>query len=515
MLDTNVVSVDNAVNAGPHEDADADVETQRAKSRAGLPAGWIIKKGQPRPEYITAEDACTEVANAQRIAHLLRDKVCYVDKIGWHVFDPPWRFDPHAARALVQMLGRKIARDEAAQMAAWVAAPRDANEAARRRHAMDARFKWATKSEALKTIEASMSLAQDLMNVEPETLDSNINVLGCKNGVLDLADFTFHPYTPADTITKTTACDYAPDACCPAWSKFVSEVMGGDADAVSWLQRFLGSCLPGSHPDQIILMCVGGGSNGKTTLFEAIEAALGGYADAAAPGLLVTSKEARHPTEVADLRGKRLVVTSETGERNTLAEDKVKQMTGSDTLKARFMRQDFFHFKPTHQLVLLTNHRPTVRGTDEGIWRRIRVLPFAQQFTGERRDKALPARLEAERAGILNWMLDGLREYRRIGLDDLPPIMADANQEYRRSSDVIGAFIDQCCSLDQSFSTQSRELYGEYQTWCKENGEWSDNARKFATGLREHGLRSEHSATGTVWRGVSSNGSRPSDDQPY
>lgn len=471
-------------------------------AKGGLPDGWKIRCGQPRPAYVTAQDANTEVANAQRIAHLLRDKLLYVNKVGWHVFAPPWRPDERAARELVQMLGRKIAQSEAAQMAKWAANGGSPEAIEKRRMVMDKRFKWAKQSESRKVIDNSLALATDLMSVEPEQMDANPNILGCRNGLLDLNSCAFRDYLPSDLVSRTTGCDYDPSARCETWVRFVSQVLAGDREAIDWFRMFLGSCLPGMHRDQLLLICVGGGGNGKSTLFEAIGKALGTYCDPSAPGLLISARGDRHPTEVADLKGRRLVISAETGESNSLAEDKVKTLTGNDVLKARLMKKDFFSFVPTHQIVMFTNHKPKIRGTDQGIWRRIRLMMFRQHFTGNNRDKKMPEKLEKELSGILNWLVAGLREYRINGLDDLPKSMREANAEYRKTQDIIGSFIDQCHELGVDGSTSSGRLYEVYRTWAKTNGEMPRSAARLKEALIEHDLEFVRDRNGSAWRAV-------------
>lgn len=448
---------------------------------------------------ITAIDPCSHVANAQRCVREFKDRLLYVDGIGWHTWGPPWKHDPHGAAELVHGLGR-IVYAEAAVMADWVAqSPR--NERDEREAAMVARFRWAKKCELAVNIEATLSVARPYFVANAEDMDANPGLVGCRNGVLDLQALAFREHRQADRITKTTGCDCDPDASGDAWRRFVLQVFGDDAELAEWFQRFVGYCLSGHRNEHLLPIFWGGGSNGKSTLLGALQAMFGDYADTAAETLLMQKAGGQHPTQIAALHGKRFVVASETEENGRLNEERVKSLTGGDRLHAHRMHQDGFTFTPTHQLVLQTNHRPKVAGTDYGLWRRLRLVPFTRTFNGDERDAGLPEKLATDLPGILKWAVEGWTNYRAHGLADSPKAVQAATDEYRAASDVIGEFIEQRCIVAPEWSAKARELYHAYTAWCDDTGERPKTQTEFGTRLGERGFSRVKAGT-VFWRGL-------------
>lgn len=231
----------------------------------------------------------------------------------------------------------------------------------------------------------------------------------------------------------------------------------------------------------------------------------GDYAGTAAAGVLIQHGGNDHPTGLADLQGRRFVVSSESGEAGRLNEEQVKALTGGDTITARRMRQDFFHFQPTHQLILQTNHKPRIAGTDDGIWRRIRLIPFTVKFTGNRKDVTLPERLNAELSGILTWAVMGWHWYKAEGFKETPAAVTAATDEYRESSDAIGAFLADCCAVDKALSAKAGDLYRAYCRWADESGEHAKSQRDFGTRLAERGFINAKTGGTRLWRGLSVN----------
>ncbi len=228
----------------------------------------------------------------------------------------------------------------------------------------------------------------------------------------------------------------------------------------------------------------------------------GDYSGTAAAGVLIQSGGNDHPTGLADLQGRRFVVSSESGEAGKLNEEQVKALTGGDTITARRMRQDFFKFQPTHQLILQTNHKPRIAGTDDGIWRRIRLIPFTVKFTGDRKDVTLPERLNAELSGILTWAVMGWHWYKAEGFKATPAAVKAATDEYRESSDAIGAFLADCCTVDKVLSAKAGDLYRAYCQWADDNGERAKSQRDFGMRLTERGFTKARSGGVHMWRGL-------------
>lgn len=468
----------------------------------GINAGSLA----PRADGLESGDdeavsPCTDLANAYRLVARHGERMLYVEGIGWHTWGPPWRLDDLGARRLAHTLGRIVA-DEADGLAAWVAKAPDLKEQGRREAIQEARRRWAKSCESGARITAALVEAQPLLRAKAEDMDADPDVIGLANGVLDLRGFDFRPYTHTDRITKQARVSFDPDATCPRWEAFVAQIMDGDGELVEFLQVLSGYILTGHRGEHVLPVFHGSGANGKSTFMGALQHMLGDYAGTAAPGLLIQRHGAEHPTGLAALHGKRLVVASETGEGGTLAEAQVKQLTGGDRIAARRMRQDFFEFDPTHQIVLATNHKPRVTGTDEGIWRRLRLVPFAVTVPEKDRDPGLPAKLATEAPGILNWCLAGLRAYRAGGLPH-PEAIRAATLEYRSASDQVGEFLDECTMPVPGHRLRVSDLYTAYSQWSRDSGEHAMSKRTFGQRLGERGFRSSRGNGGTrFWVGL-------------
>ncbi|MCI1711859.1 MAG: phage/plasmid primase, P4 family [Chiayiivirga sp.] len=447
-----------------------------------------------------AHDPCTHLANAHRLVEHFGDQLLYVDGIGWHTWNPPWRLDEHGAQRIAFGLGKIIA-DEAAGLAAWVAKASDKTEREKREDAMQRRFKWASTSESARCIRDSLGMAAALLVVRAEDMDANPDLLGLPSGVLDLTTGKHRRYDATDRITKTVGCDYNINAKAPTWETFVATAMGQDADLIDYVQRLAGYALSGRRGDHLLPILWGSGANGKSTFLGALQAVLGDYAGTAAPGLLIQKHGTDHPTGLADLHGKRLVIVSETGEAGRLNEEVVKALTGGDKIKARRMRQDHFEFVISHLLALQSNHRPRVTGTDEGIWRRLRLIPFTVTIPPDRRDRALPEKLRAELAGILVWCWRGWLRYQAHGFNT-PQAVQIATAEYRDASDQVGAFLTECCEVGDYFTVSSGDLYRAYQQWTQDAGERAVNQRDFGLRLAERGFQSARTKKERRWRGL-------------
>lgn len=454
-----------------------------------------------------ANNATTELANAYRLTQQHGSEMMFVPGVGWHVWNGkgPWLQDDHAAYRLGFNLGKSI-QLEADALDDWVyQATLDGlglEECKRREKFQHARASWAKASESRSVIFSSLALAENLLAIPADSLDASRYLVGCPAGVLDLSLCAVRPHQQGDRITKRIACDYDSAARAPTWERFVHEIMGGSSELSDYLQTLCGYVLSGERGEHLLPVFHGTGANGKSTFLSTLQALMGDYAGTAAPGLLISRNGTDHPTGLASLQGKRLVVVSETGESGKLNEEQVKQLTGGDRISARRMRQDFYEFDPTHLIVLQTNHKPRVTGTDEGIWRRVKLIPFNVTIPPERRDATLGAKLLAELPGILAWMVEGWRKYKAHGFKE-PQAVKVATAEYRSASDHVGAFIEDRCNVGPTLSVNVGVLYVTYKGWCAENGEYPLTQRALGLRLAERpGLSQGRSAHARAWRGL-------------
>ena len=296
--------------------------------------------------------------------------------------------------------------------------------------------------------------------VTSELWDPDQYLLGTPDGTVDLRSGKIKAAHPNDFITKITAVTPAQTAACPVWLRFLREATAKDDDLICYLQRFCGYVLTGETREHALLFVFGPGGNGKTVFLNTVSAILGDYARVAAMETFTSSPTDRHPTDLAMLRGARLVSATETEEGRAWAESRIKQLTGGDPISARFMRQDFFTYIPTFKLVFIGNHKPALRNVDDAARRRFNIVPFLNKPPTP--DQHLEQKLRAEWPAILRWMIDGCLAWQRDGLVR-PAIVAAATEEYFSEQDILRQWVEECCE------TGGRNLSTPAQS-CSEAG---------------------------------------------
>jgi putative DNA primase/helicase len=360
--------------------------------------------------------------------------------------------------------------------------------------------KHAKASEAENRIQAMISLAKSEVPIMPAAMDRDPWLLNVGNGTLDLRTGELLEHRREDLLTKLAG-EYDPEASASTWTSTLERVLPS-AEVRAFFKRLCGYAISGDVSEHVLPVLYGTGANGKSTILNALLEAAGEYGMQAAPDLLI-AKRGGHPTEVADLFGMRFVASIEVEDGRRLAESLVKTLTGGDKVRARRMRQDFWEFDPTHKVFMAVNHKPQVRGNDNAIWRRIRLLPFEQTIPPAEQDKKLPEKLRAELPGILAWAVEGCLEWRREGLK-APEEVRKATGRYRSEMDVIGAFLKDCCEEGAEHDVAAKDLYARYKTWCDENGEAGEKQRTFGSKLSERGYERYRGGAsgGHRWRGL-------------
>ena len=360
----------------------------------------------------TADDAPhhTDLGNAERLVQLHGDRIRHVREWGtWLVWDGTrWAKDRTGeVERLAQATVREMHKEAF-----------DLLDGGDRALSADL-SKHAYQSEREARIRSMVSLGRVMEGVPllPEALDADAWLFNVLNGTIDLKTGELQEHDPNDLITKLALVEYDPSAKAERFKRFLLEIMDERADLVSFLKRCVGYSMTGSTTEHVLLFLHGLGANGKTTLLNVFLRLFGDYGRQSEPELLLRKRGDAHPTGVADLKGARLVATSEIDAGRHLAESLVKGLTGGDRLKARYMRQDFFEFEPTHTLWLAANHKPVIRGTDTAIWRRIKLVPFDVSIPMSDQDPNLAKTLEGELAGILNWAVEGCLEWKSEGLN--------------------------------------------------------------------------------------------------
>jgi putative DNA primase/helicase len=433
----------------------------------------------------------TDVGNARRFVAQNGEKIqyCYTTK-RWYVWTGRrWRHDLTGA---IERLAKKTVRGiyrEAAQ---------ETDDRQRKRLGA-----WAKTSESRGRITAMVDLARSERGIpiEPDDLDSDPWVLNFNNGSLDLRTGELREHDPADLCTKLIPFDFNPDATCPLFKRFLRRTFDNNAALIAFVRRAFGYSLTGSTREQVIFVFWGTGANGKSTLLETIRSGLADYACTADSSLLMAKTHDGARNDVARLAGIRLVSTGETEAGRYLAEALVKQLTGGDKVTARFLYSEFFEYDAQFKLILATNHKPTIRGTDNAIWRRIRLVPFKVTIPEGEQDKALPQKLRRELPGILAWAVRGCLEWRKAGLGQPDEVIA-ATEAYREEMDIIGGFLKDRCFQRADLQEAAATLYANYKSWCESNGERPLTQQRFGVALADRGFTPNRTRRARFWMGL-------------
>lgn len=438
----------------------------------------------------------TEHGNALRLLDQHRDRVRYVPEVqGWLVWRDGWTWDPDGADV---------------RMAA-AALPQSIYAEGSDRNMADADHfaKWARQSQSMRVVQAAVQMLSDQRSIRvPMThIDADPMLVGYDNAhsVIDLRTGKSRPAAPGDYITKSLSVSELGDATkAVRWAQFLDQIFLGDEELIDWMRRWMGYMLTGSTAEQMLLFCYGLGANGKSVLGEMLRWISGDYARSIPVEMLCESKRPAGGAtpDLADLVGCRVALTTETEDGAALAESLIKSLTAGDTISARPLYGKPFNFAPQFKLLMLGNHRPVVRGTDHGIWRRIRLVPFRRTFAPDERDPHLLDKLKAEAPHILAWMVQGCIDWQRRGLADTPKVVAGETASYQIEQDVIGQWLAEETTADAFSEVSIAEVYASYRHWAIESG--LKPAAKVALGRRlgERGFRFRRSSGKTLWLGL-------------
>ena len=347
------------------------------------------------------------------------------------------------------------------------------------------------KSESFRRIQALEGLLKisEEIKVEDFELDTNNYYFNVDKYTLNLKTMRVMEPNQKHLITKKSNFIFEKGVDCPTWNLFLMQIFNKDLQLIRFIQKAMGYALSGDVSEQCLFILWGTGANGKSTFLNVMLELFGDYATSTGIETFM-KKNSEQSNDLARLKGLRLVTTSEIEQGRQISESLIKVVTGEDALTARFLYGEYFSFKPTFKIFMATNHKPKIRGADNGIWRRIKMIPFTVTIPPEQRDKNLTAKLIAENSGILNWLLKGYAMWKKEGLEE-PDAVREANEEYRMDMDSVGTFVSDCLELDASLKWRlpTNMLYQTYVKWCSRNNERVMSQKWLGMRMSEKGFK--------------------------
>lgn len=450
----------------------------------------------------------TDLGNAERFVQRFGGSFMWCPALGWFYWDGR-RWAREGADGRVAIAANRTARLIQAEADALAESDQDRRvnpDDPKSKWLSDVVAKWGRTSESAGHLLAIGKLAAAYVEVATAELDANPWLINVMNGTLEVRSgagdgdpISFRDHDPRDRITKLAAVVYDPAAPSPIYDDFLAYVQPKAEDR-RFLHQWGGLSLTGDTSEQKLAFFYGKGKNGKSTLVDAWGLIAGDYGETVGIETFLDQGRARGAgqatPDLALLPGVRMLRTSEPEKGAKLAESLIKLVTGGEPIQARHLNRDFFKFYPAFKLTLSGNYRPQVVGTDDGIWRRVMLVPWGVTVPEERRDKQLGEKLKGEGAGILNRLLDGLRDWLDHGLIT-PEAVTEATEEYRSDSDPLGRFLAVCVEARPDSRVQSSELHKVYQAWAAASGERPWSPQYFGRAVKEKGLRSKQS--NVIW----------------
>lgn len=416
-----------------------------------------------------------DMGNAKRFINLFGNSIrySYIDK-RWYNYDGRrWKVD---TEGITEKLADHAIESMKAESDYWIKYDEQNGTD------MQSSFaKWSKRSRSNASKKAMMSESQHHVPILPKQMDTHEMLLNTPGGIINLRTGQTIEHNPDYYLTKITGAEYSPNVDCPRWLTFLREIFNNDDDLIRYVQKAVGYSLTGTTKEQCVFFLYGNGRNGKSTFLEVVRSIFGDYCSNIQPETIMVkhSQGGAINSDIARLKGARLVTTVEPNEGARLNEGLLKQLTGDDVVTARKLYGDEFEFTPVFKLWMATNHKPIIRGTDTGIWRRIHLIPFTMQIPASKIDKNLKYKLAAELPGIFRWAVEGCLIWQREGLG-MPHAVEAEVREYRREMDVISAFIEDRCSIGVNKSVQASVLYDSYRDWADKGNEYCMSNTKFS-----------------------------------
>ena len=367
----------------------------------------------------------------------------------------------------------------------------------------DMQQKWAAFMKTSRQHRSKNAMVEETkhrLTVQPDEFDRDSMLFNVDNGYIDLASGELHDHAVKQMFSQQGNFEYTDKVDAPEWQRFLEQIFDGDTALIEYLQKALGYSLTGSTKEQVMFILHGKGRNGKSIFLETVSNIMGSYAKTIQAETIMVHRQSGPNSDIARLKGARLVTSSEPNEGYRLDEGLVKQLTGGDKVTARKLYGQEFEFEPQFKLWLATNHKPIIRGTDDGIWRRLMLIPFRVQIPDNKVDRDLKYKLERESIGILNWMVDGALKWQREGLT-APDGVIEASKNYRSEMDVLTAFVEDVGEVGPGFTWKANEAFKAYKNWASENAQYMMSSTKFGKEMADKYPR-KHTKYGNVYQGV-------------
>ena len=445
-----------AINAALQAENIAHCMPPLDPSEVNAIAASIMRYAAADPDKLLK--SLTDTGNAARFAARYKDRVRFVHGRGWVIWDDlRWQ---HDATGQIMELAKELAHTIHNE---GVGTNQDDVRKGVAKHAK--------ASLQAGKLNAMLDLAESepMLAAQPLQLDVHDLLLGVANGVVHLKTGELQPPRREDMLTLHSTVSFDAAAQCPLFLAFIDQVTGGDIELANFLQRVVGYSLTGLTSEQCLFFLYGNGLNGKSTFLNVVKAVLGSDLAKQTPTETLMVKRPSATNDIARLQNVRVVIANEVEDGSLLAESLVKNMTGGEAMTAKFHYAEYFEFIPKFKLFIAGNHKPTIRGRDNGIWRRIRLVPFVVTITPAQRDPKLQEKLFTELPGILNWAIQGCLDWQKRGLQ-APKVVTDAVSNYRAEMDVIGQWMGEHCAVAANLESKAGEAYQSYKRWAEQNG---------------------------------------------
>jgi putative DNA primase/helicase len=488
-----------------HKQAPNDFEERLLNILGGSgPISDVLKRlTQPELSIDTPENSTvntnqdhwrTDYGNAERLTRLFGEKLRYCSKWKvWFTWDGTrWKLDETDAVY-------ELAKTTIFSLADEAKAETDGEK-------QRALLKWLETSLSgyhLRQMIEVAGLTQHSLKLHPEELDTQPFLFNCLSGTVDLRTGRLYEHNPKQAITMLSSVKWNPDAKAPRFLRFLDEIFDGDQDTIHFLQKTIGYTLTGDTREECFFLFWGLKWNGKSTLVRTIRQLLGDYAkDTPAATFLSSPHNDRIRNDLARLKGARFTTASEFPPGRRIDGALVKQITGRDRVTARFLFKGYFEYDPTFKVFIMTNHKPNLAANDQGMARRVRLVPFNVFFPPERQEKTLDEKLNAELDGIFQWAAEGCRLWLEEGLS-MPRAVEEATEEYVREQDPLLDFLETRCIQALNVQGKGAELYQAYKTWVEDSGIRTPlTSQRFGQTLEEHGFKKRHTKGGNMYSGV-------------